>query len=77
VLRYLPTKLSVPEIANELSVSPNTVKAHIRHLYAKLGTHRRGEAVARALGLLAPSDCSRPRTARALRTLALTRACPQ
>jgi len=29
----------------------------MRHLYAKLGTHRRAEAVARAraLGLLAPS----------------------
>jgi LuxR family transcriptional regulator, maltose regulon positive regulatory protein len=57
VLRYLPTNLSTPEIANELHVSPNTVKTHMHHLYAKLGTHRRGEAVAcaRALGLLAPS----------------------
>ncbi|MDT7704906.1 MAG: hypothetical protein QOG20_513 [Pseudonocardiales bacterium] len=35
----------------------HTVKTDIRHLYAKLGTHRRAEAVerARALGLLAPS----------------------
>jgi LuxR family maltose regulon positive regulatory protein len=57
VLRYLPTNLSAPEIANELYVSTNTVKTHLHHLYAKLGTHRRGEAVerARALGLLAPS----------------------
>jgi LuxR family transcriptional regulator, maltose regulon positive regulatory protein len=57
VLRYLPTNLTGPEIAGELYVSPNTVKAHLRHLYAKLGTHRRAEAVARAraLGLLAPS----------------------
>jgi LuxR family maltose regulon positive regulatory protein len=55
--RYLPTNLSAPEIANELYVSPNTVKTHMHHLYAKLGTHRRSEAVARAraLGLLAPS----------------------
>jgi LuxR family maltose regulon positive regulatory protein len=55
VLRYLPTNLSAPEIARELSVSPNTVKTHIKHLYAKLGTHHRAEAVdlARALGLLA------------------------
>jgi nucleotide-binding universal stress UspA family protein/MFS family permease/DNA-binding CsgD family transcriptional regulator len=45
VLRYLPTNLSAPEIARELSVSPNTVKTHIRHLYAKLGTHHRAEAV--------------------------------
>ena len=29
VLRYLPTNLSAPEIARELSVSPNTVKTHI------------------------------------------------
>jgi DNA-binding CsgD family transcriptional regulator len=43
VLRYLPTNLSGPEIANELSISPNTVKTHIHNLYAKLGTHGRGE----------------------------------
>jgi LuxR family transcriptional regulator, maltose regulon positive regulatory protein len=56
VLRYLPTKLSAPEIADELYLSVNTVKTHLRHLYDKLGTHRRHEAVekARALGLLAP-----------------------
>jgi LuxR family maltose regulon positive regulatory protein len=57
VLRYLPTNLSGPEIAGELYVSHNTVRTHIAHLYAKLGTHTRAEAVARAraLGLLAPS----------------------
>jgi len=56
VLRYLPTNLSAPEIASELSVSTSTVKTHMRNLYAKLGAHRRAEAVecARALGLLAP-----------------------
>ena len=60
VLRYLPTNLSAPEIARELSVSPNTVKTHIRHLYAKFGTHHRAEAVdlARDLGLLAPARTS-------------------
>ena len=57
VLRYLPTHLSAPQIASELYVSHNTVRTHMRHLYTKLGTHRRFEAVerARALGLLAPS----------------------
>jgi LuxR family transcriptional regulator, maltose regulon positive regulatory protein len=57
VLRYLPTNLSAGEIARELSVSVNTVRTHMRHLFAKLGVHRRTEAVARAraLGLLAPS----------------------
>ena len=57
VLSYLPTNLSAPEIADELSVSVTTVRTHIRHLFIKLGVHRRTEAVAlsRALGLLAPS----------------------
>ncbi|HEV2254775.1 MAG TPA: helix-turn-helix transcriptional regulator, partial [Streptosporangiaceae bacterium] len=57
VLRFLPTNLTMPEIAGELYVSHNTVRTHMRHLYAKLGAHRRAEAVARArdLGLLAPS----------------------
>ncbi|HEX2823550.1 MAG TPA: LuxR C-terminal-related transcriptional regulator [Streptosporangiaceae bacterium] len=61
VLRYLPTKLSAPEIADQLYLSVNTVKTHMRHLYDKLGAHRRHEAVeqARALGLLAPSPRSR------------------
>jgi LuxR family transcriptional regulator, maltose regulon positive regulatory protein len=57
VLRYLPTHLSAPEIASELSVAVSTVKTHLRNLYAKLGAHSRAEAVesARTLGLLAPS----------------------
>jgi DNA-binding CsgD family transcriptional regulator len=56
VLRFLQTSLSAPEIARELYVSVNTVRTHTRHLYDKLGAHRRLEALdrARALGLLAP-----------------------
>ena len=57
MLGYMPTNLSAPEIARELSVSVHTVRTHVRHLFAKLGAHSRTEAVARArtLGLLAPS----------------------
>jgi LuxR family transcriptional regulator, maltose regulon positive regulatory protein len=56
ILRYLPTHLTVHEIASELYLSVNTVSTHKRHLFAKLGVHSRHEAVdrARALGLLAP-----------------------
>ena len=64
VLRYLPTNLTVPEISRELSVSPNTVRTHVRHLYDKLGAHGRAATVARArtLGLLAPSLPRHPAT---------------
>jgi len=48
VLRYLPTNLSRPEIAGELSVSRNTVSTHIRNIYTKLGVRDRSSAVQRA-----------------------------
>jgi LuxR family maltose regulon positive regulatory protein len=48
VLRYLPTNLSRPEIASELSVSVNTVNTHIRNIYAKLQASDRSSAVRRA-----------------------------
>ncbi|MEV5532876.1 LuxR C-terminal-related transcriptional regulator [Streptomyces prunicolor] len=47
VLRYLPTNLTRPEIAGELSVSLNTVNTHIRRIYAKLGAGDRSAAVQR------------------------------
>ena len=66
VLRYLPTNLSRPEIADELSVSPNTISTHLRRIYAKLGVDDRSGAVQRAreLGLSPRSQ-----------TLALLRNC--
>ena len=45
VLRYLPTMLTAGEIAAELYVSVNTIKAHTRSIYAKLGASRRQDAV--------------------------------
>ena len=48
VLRYLPTNLSRPEIAGELSVSVNTVSTHLRSIYAKLQVRDRSSAVQRA-----------------------------
>src|SRR5260370_29643621 len=55
VLRYLPTNLSRPQIAGELSVSPSTVSTHVRSIYAKLQVRDRSSAVhrARELRLLA------------------------
>ncbi len=57
VLRHLPTNLTAPEIAGELYLSTSTVKTHMRHVYEKLGVHRRSDAVARAreLGLIGSS----------------------
>jgi LuxR family maltose regulon positive regulatory protein len=57
ILRHLPSNLSAPEIAAALFVSTSTVKTHMQHVYAKLGVHKRTEAVERAreLGLLGAS----------------------
>ncbi len=54
VLRYLPSLLTVSDIAAELGVSPNTVKTQLKSLYRKLSVTNRRGAVHRArhLGLL-------------------------
>jgi len=61
VLGYLPSNLSAPEIAAEVFLATSTVKTHMRHIYEKLGAHKRTEAVdlARELGLLGPSARAR------------------
>ncbi|HEX8348147.1 MAG TPA: LuxR C-terminal-related transcriptional regulator [Actinoplanes sp.] len=48
VLRYLPTMLTAGEIAVDLHVSVNTIKAHMRSIYRKLDASRRREAVVQA-----------------------------
>ena len=48
VLRHVSGLLSTAEIASEMDISVNTVKTHLKHIYRKLATTRRGEAVRRA-----------------------------
>ncbi len=43
ILALLFSGRSVPYIAEQLTVSPNTVKTHVRHIYAKLDVHNRQE----------------------------------
>jgi DNA-binding CsgD family transcriptional regulator len=45
VLRLLRGSLTLPEIAAELEVSPETIKSHTRAIYRKLGVHNRDDAV--------------------------------
>jgi LuxR family transcriptional regulator, maltose regulon positive regulatory protein len=60
VLQYLPTHLSLAEIAGQVFVSPNTVKSQAQGVYRKLGVSSRREAVERAreAGLLDPAGRS-------------------
>jgi LuxR family maltose regulon positive regulatory protein len=51
VLRLLNSSLSVPEIAEQLTVAPSTVRTHVRAIYGKLGVHGRLEAIEKARGL--------------------------
>ena len=51
VLRLLPTELMAEELANKLIISVNTVRSHLKSIYAKLGVHNRRQAVIRATEL--------------------------
>lgn len=46
-----PAGFGKTTIAQELVVSVNTVRSHIKSIYSKLDVHSRYEAVARAKGL--------------------------
>ena len=54
VLQLIAEGLTNREIASRLYLALNTVKAHTRNIYGKLGVHNRTQAVARAraLGIL-------------------------
>lgn len=48
VLRLLPSGRTAQQISEDLGVSINTVKTHLRGIYAKLGTNTRGGTLDRA-----------------------------
>jgi LuxR family maltose regulon positive regulatory protein len=54
VLLLLQSSLSSTEMADELSISVNTLRSHLKNIYSKLGAHSRYEAIAHAkhFGLL-------------------------
>lgn len=62
VLAMLPSPLTTREFAEELFISRNTVKTHMRRVYRKLNASSRAEAVliARDRGLLRASDDRQP-----------------
>jgi PAS domain S-box-containing protein len=55
ILALVASGLSTAEVASELTVSPETVRNHLRNAFRELGAHTRVEAIAAAqrLGLLA------------------------
>ena len=46
VLSALAAGQTNKEIANELHLSPNTVKFHLKNLFQKLDVHNRSQAIA-------------------------------
>ena len=62
VLALLPLPLTTKEIGEELFVSRNTIKTHLRRIYRKLNASSREEAVliARDRGLIRASDDRQP-----------------
>jgi DNA-binding CsgD family transcriptional regulator len=58
VLRLAATGIAVDEMATRLCVSPNTVKTHLTHVYAKLGVRGRTDAIRAAIhcGCLTVAD---------------------
>ena len=58
IVQYLPTNLSLADIADRLDVSRNTVKTHVDGISRKLSVSTRSEAVvtARDAGLVHDTD---------------------
>jgi len=56
VLELAAEGTSIPKLAAELALSPDTVRTHLQNIYGKLGVHNRTGAVTKAmrLGLIDP-----------------------
>ena len=66
VARLIAAGLTNAEIAEELTISPRTVGAHVEHMLAKLGVARRAEIAAWAASIASPPAASgQPRRAEA------------
>ena len=63
MLRFLPSHLTYAEIARKCFMSVNTVKTHLKRIYAKLEVSSRAYALVRTreLSLLSAGDASYPR----------------
>ena len=70
VMRFLPSRLTLQEIANELYISMNTLKFHLKVIYRKLGVSSRAEAaeVARQPDLI-PRDLTNDQLDEGTRTM--------
>jgi len=50
-LALIAQGLSNKEIARTLAVTPETIKSHVKHIFAKLNVEKRAQAVSRAQSL--------------------------
>jgi DNA-binding CsgD family transcriptional regulator len=56
------------EIGQHLGIEEDTVKKHLRNMYAKLGVHRRAQMLLRIVGESRASVWTRPSPERAARS---------
>jgi LuxR family transcriptional regulator, maltose regulon positive regulatory protein len=51
ILKLIAQGLSNKEIARTLTITPETVKSHVKHIFIKMGVEKRAQAVSRAQSL--------------------------